>query len=355
MTRDTSDPARPKLYFGRFGWLLTAAFVLVMGGVFLQLAPQISKSRATPPPPFDLTGALIPVDQIVNAGFSRDGIRALDHPLLLTASQIDSLAQIRRKKYLVSGERVIGVAVGNAARAYPISVLNWHEVVNDTLGGVPIAVCFHPLCDAVTVFDRRFGGEALTFGLSGLLYNSHHLLYDRRPGENGESLWSPVQRRAVAGPAAKRGESIDLRGPLLCSWGEWRTRYPETTVIRRDPIRMKLYKRKPYNSYYGSELLKFPVRPLPPPDRLPLKSRVIVLFPEGEPAPFSVPAIVRKMGDAGFWETTVDGRPIRFESAGCDDCIAARFTDSDRPVPALYSFWFAWYSLNPDDDLISID
>ena len=111
------------------------------------------------------------------------GFPSLTNPKLLTVSEAI---------YLEDHDRVIGVRFGGEARAYPLRVLNWHEAVNDTVGAKAIAVTYCPLCDSSLVFDRDVGGEVREFGISGKLWNSNVLLYDRQKDSRQESLWSQL-------------------------------------------------------------------------------------------------------------------------------------------------------------------
>ena len=157
---------------------------------------------------FDLSNSVIPRDEIIASGMVKDGIKALLNPDKITAADAARINKDERGKYLVSRDRVIGVYLNGEARAYPVRVLCWHEVINDTLGGIPIAVTYNPLCDSAAVFSRRAGDEVLEFGISGLLYNSNLLFYDKRPKAEGESLWSQLKMSAIAGPRA--GQELDV-------------------------------------------------------------------------------------------------------------------------------------------------
>jgi hypothetical protein len=210
---------------------------------------------------FDLASFDVP-RQYLAAAMTKDNLEALVTPALMTPVAVDSLNRAERGKYLVSEDLVIGVALGGVARAYPIRVLDWHEVANDTLAGVPLAVCWHPLSGAAVVLDRRHGGDILELGVSGLVWNSHHLLYDRRPQAAGESLWVPLLARAVAGPAV--GDTLPVIPAALTSWGAWRAAHPATTAPLPASAMRAAYKRDPYGSYASSDLLRYPTRALPP-------------------------------------------------------------------------------------------
>ena len=143
---------------------------------------------------FNLDRLTIPRIRLISAGIGRDGIPSLVDPPVVTADAAEALA---------GDDRVVGVQINGQARAYPIAILNWHECINDTLGGIPIAVVFCPLCDSVTVFDRRPPGRdaPLEFGIAGLLLNSNLVIYDR----TDDALWSQVKMEALSGPHAGKG------------------------------------------------------------------------------------------------------------------------------------------------------
>ncbi len=208
---------------------------------------------------FDLASLTVPARWLA-AAMPRDRVETLDLPPLLAAAGVDSLNRAERGKYLVADDLVIGVVVHGEARAYPLRVLNWHEVANDTLGGVPVAVAWHPLSGSAVVLDRRRGDSVLSLGISGLVWNSHHLLYDR--GAVEPSLWAPILGAAVAGPAA--ADTLAVVPSALVPWGAWRAAHPTTTVPLPDRAMRAAYKRDPYGNYQSGDVLRYPVVPLPP-------------------------------------------------------------------------------------------
>jgi hypothetical protein len=207
---------------------------------------------------FDLANLAVPRDLVVASGMPRDGLRPLVAPPLLTPARVDSLNRAIRGKYLTPDDRVIGVVLAGVARAYPVRVLDWHEVALDTLGGVPIAVCWHALSGSAVVLDRRHEGQVLSLGVSGLLYASHHLLHDRE----SESLWAPLLGLAVAGPDA--GDTLAFVPHVLTRWDTWCAAQPATTVPDPADSLRESYERSPYVNYDGADILRFPVPPLPP-------------------------------------------------------------------------------------------
>jgi len=239
-------------------WVAVVVAVFFAAVAFVQIRAVLRVAENRPVNDgFDLVNLTVPRDLVVVSGLPRDGLAPLVQPPLLSPARVDSLNRAVRGKYLTPDDRVLGVILGGVARAYPLRVLDWHEVALDTLGGVPVAVCWHALSGTAVVLDRRHGREVLAFGVSGLLYNSHHLLYDRR----SESLWAPLLARAVAGSAA--GDTLAYLPHALMRWDDWRAAHPATTVPDpADSLRLS-YERSPYGNYDGADLLRFPVAPLP--------------------------------------------------------------------------------------------
>ncbi len=136
---------------------------------------------------FDVSNALIPREAILSGGPPRDGIPAIVRPRFDPAS--------RAASFLKDEDLVVSVTVEDETRAYPLRILVWHETVNNVIRGQPLAITYCPLCGTAMVFDRRVGERTLDFGLSGLLYQSDVLMYDRQT----ESLWSQLAMQSVAG------------------------------------------------------------------------------------------------------------------------------------------------------------
>ncbi len=339
------------------GWVVLLAVLFVGAVLAWRLVPILASdgSRAIGDGKhvatyhFDLSTSHIPREWIVASGMPRDGLPALTHPAAITPADVDSINRQERGKFLVPGDRVIGVWLGGQARAYPLNILNWHEVVNDTLGGRPIAVTYSPLCDAVVVFDRRVGDETVSFGVSGLLYNSNLLMYDRRPGGNGESLWSQLLCCAVTGPAAAARVRLRVIPAALVCWDDWRRRHPETTVLARPTSDATRYERSPYGSYFGSDLIRFPVNPMPPEGVWPLKTRVVVVRVGSVRRTFPLPLIAERAGSAGAWRTTVRGATVRFTYRETPETVYVEVMGGDEESEILYAFWFAWYSMYPEE------
>lgn len=360
MDRPDAEAAQPRarlLDLRSGGWVLLLAGMLCLGIVAWWLGgllhadrrARVGDGRDVESYGFDLSISLVPREQIVASGLPKDGLPALSDPTVFTPAQAEQFGHELRKahqgKFLVGPDRVIGVSINGKARAYPLRIMNWHEVVNDTLGDVPIAVTYGALCDSAVVFDRRVGGETLEFGVSGLLCNTNLLMYDRRPRPSDESLWCQLQFRAVAGPAATRGDRLQLVPAALVHWSDWLARHPETTVLTPDRSRTKLYRRT-YGRYFGSQELRFPVEPLPPAGR-PLKTPVIALRLGGAWQVYDITGLARRVGDGETCQLAHDGEMLEIMTR-TDPASAWVTSQSREPVEAVYAFWFAWYAHRPD-------
>ncbi|MFN2432735.1 MAG: DUF3179 domain-containing protein [Gemmatimonadota bacterium] len=283
---------------------------------------------------FDLRGASIPVDQIVPGGPPRDGIPALSNPEFEAAASAD---------WLDDRDRVLTLEANGVAKAYPIRILNWHEVVNDEVGGEPVLVSFCPLCGTGMAFDPRVRGQRLTFGVSGLLYNSDVLMYDRET----ESLWTQIGRRAVTGPT--RGAELRQVPLLHTTWGRWRKEHPRALVLSRETGYDRDYDSDPYAGYARDSRLMFPVASTD--DRLQPKAMV-----------FGITA-----GDAAkaypFDALTRSASPVR-DRVGEQDLLVYFDRDSrtafatdlrGRAVPGTVAYWFAWSAFHPKTAVWRLD
>lgn len=293
-----------------------------------QVGPRLSQRGG-----FDLSGLTIPPGEIHAGGPPKDGIPALSNPRMVDA---DGAGHLRPQ------DRVIGVVVGEEARAYPLNVLNYHEIVNDRVGELPLAITYCPLCDSAAAFDRRTPVGEREFGVSGLLYNSNVLMYDR--GGRSESLWSQIKTEGISGPAASK-----FLKPLpleLTTWQDWSFRYPQTKVLSRDTGHPRDYTRNPYASYFERPQLMFPARPTS--DRLPAKARVLGVWTQGAARAYPESAFGAARRRV---EDQIAGKMLVIEYN--PQARSLRVASADGGVYWLYSFWFAWYAFHPETDVLT--
>jgi Protein of unknown function (DUF3179) len=171
---------------------------------------------------------------IIPGGPAPDGIPAIDHPRFLRAAQVS---------FLSASEPVLALQIGADARAYPVQILIWHEIVNDTVGGVPVAVTYCPLCNSAIAYDRHAAGRVLSFGTSGRLFDSNLVMYDRQT----QSLWVQFTGQAVAGVLT--GRTLRPYPMQTVAWGTWRAGHQHGWVLSRDTGYSRPYGQNPYPGY----------------------------------------------------------------------------------------------------------
>jgi hypothetical protein len=257
---------------------------------------------------------------------------------------------------LQPADRVIGVVIGGEPRAYPLRILNWHEIANDSLGGLEIAVTYCPLCDSAVVFDRNVGGQVREFGVSGLLYNSNVLMYDRQEEDEDESLWSQMMLKAVVGPAAKEGLELEVLLAQLTTWAAWVGRYPHTTSLSFETGHQRDYVGNPYESYFESSEMMFPVKPRgkAPADlkTLPDKEPLLIVSIDGRLKGYPVSRLRAALGEDGTRVVdTFNDRELVFESVDEARSTFEVYDLDGHPVPVAFSFWFKFRTAHADADV----
>ncbi len=274
---------------------------------------------------FDLSRHGVPADQILDGGTPKDGIPAILQPKFVSVSDA---------AFLMPSDRVVGVVVKGKARAYPLKILNWHEVVDDAVGGTPLAATFCPLTQSAIVYDRKLQKKPLTVGVSGKLYESNLLFYDKAT----ESLWSQIKGEAIAGPLT--GKRLEPLPSVVTAWAVWRKAHPDTVVLDISTGYSRNYGINPYESYESSDQIMFPVTPLD--DRLPAKERVLGLTinQADEAFPFSGLAKAKTPLDVNLGGTRVT---VIFDQQS----QTAGAMVAGRRMPGYTGYWFAWAAFHP--------
>jgi hypothetical protein len=265
-----SPGGSPTLTFRGGGWVIVLAGVLVVLllawsflGPLLGRHP-IGDGRTVESYGFDLSNLRIDRADLVASGNPRGFLPSLDDPKHIRGSEMVVYNERNRPKYVVSTDRIVGVVIEGQPHAWPLSMLNVHEVVNDTVAGVPVAMTYSPLCDSAVAFDRRIGGRVRTFEVSGLLVDSNLVFYDKAPSgtlsaDHSPTLFLQLARRAIAGPLATTDEPLrSFPGVTITTWSDWLTAHPDTTVTERDPQTIRRMKEISYARYFLSPGLEFP-------------------------------------------------------------------------------------------------
>ncbi len=206
-------------------------------------------------------------DDILSGGPPKDGIPAIDQPSYVSISEADA--------WLNDREPIIFVEVGDAARAYPLQILMWHEIINDTLNGKPLVVSFCPLCNTAIAFEREFDGQILDFGTTGRLRYSNLIMYDRQT----ETWWQQATGEGIVGEYT--GEQLTYYPAAIISWADFKAQYPAGDVLSKETGYNRDYGRNPYAGYDDINQTPFLFDGVYV-DKLPAMARVLTVELNGE-------------------------------------------------------------------------
>jgi len=331
---------------------LAAALVLAAAGSLFNVAPHTVGAAAAADTPLswgwewrrtDFSKRSVEFGEILSGGPPKDGIPSIDNPRFTVVSNV-------QETDIAATEPVIGVVLGGQARAYPLRVLTWHEIVNDELAGIPITITFCPLCNSAIVFDRRLEGRILDFGTTGKLRNSDMVMYDRQT----ESWWQQFLGEAIIGELT--GKKLKMFPSRLESFANFKQRAPKGEVLVPNDPGMRRYGVNPYQSYdtasfpflYNGDMPKG-IEPM---------IRVVVV--DGKA--WSLPLLSRKqkISDGNLvltWaagqNSALDTRRIR-DGRDVGNVVVQRVTGG-QAVDVAYdlTFAFVYHAFNPDGSIIT--
>jgi len=281
----------------------------------------------------------VPLGEIRDGGPPPDGIPPIEDPKFISADDAAG--------WLDDDALGIALSRGGSHRFYPYPVLVWHEIVNDEVDGRRVLVTYCPLCATGIVFDPVVGGERVTFGTSGKLWNSNLLMYDRKT----RSLWSQVLGKALVGP--ETGSTLRVLPSDVVPFGKWRAARPDGEVLSRETGARRDYDRDPYGDYYTRPGLFFPLTNVD--RRLPEKTFVVGVRVGDAQRAYPV-AAVRQAGEISesFAGTRLVVRYV-------DERGAVRVFEKQADggalerIPAVPAFWFSWSSAYPDTTVYKRD
>ncbi|MEM7143554.1 MAG: DUF3179 domain-containing protein [Verrucomicrobiota bacterium] len=322
----------------------------------------------------DDPAATIRLDEIRWGGVKRDGIPPLKDPTMVGVDAMEA-------RYLDDDDVVFGVSFNGDARAYPKRILAWHEMVKDVVGGLSINGVYCTLCGSMIVYATETGGKHYELGTSGFLYRSNKLMYDH----GTKSMWSTFEGKPVVGPLVGEGIELERLYVVTTTWGEWKRRHPETTVLTLDTGHRRDYgEGVAYREYFGTDELMFDVPDGLRDRRLKNKDEVLALVGEGdvrervaiavgflkkEPVYHlelggkELVVLTDESGAARVYETggrrivswdgigeAIDGKEGRWGVSeagmtGADGEVLARY-------PAHRAFWFGWRAVYPETELV---
>ncbi len=301
--------------------------------------------------PFDLSGMLVEREDIRMGGPPKDGIPAIDAPRIVDLDA--ALAE-----GIVGIDRVVTVTIEGCRRVYPIRLLRWHEIVNDTLADVPLSVIYCPLCDSVSVVERDHDGPGGdppdTFGVSGQLLDSNVLVYDR----SADGLWSQVEGRSISGERAGR-TLVHLDGWAIETLEDVRRHAAEdgvpTTIVAFPEPRERPYTVDPYEQYPTSPSLRFPIRRLD--ERLPPKVPVVGVRSGDVARAWDLRAVADRAGADGRYRETLGGNAgevvLGVERGGDGAIRRIEIVSAPEDAIVMHTYWFAWASAHPGTTLLT--
>lgn len=336
-------------------------------------------------PPADAPEPLVDLDEIRSGGPPPDGIPSVDVPTFLRPGDVD---------FLEENEPVLALDIDGDVRAYPVQILMWHEIVNDTVAGVPVAVTYCPLCNSALAYDRRIDDKVVEFGTSGSLWNSALVMYDRQT----ETLWSHFTGQAIVGELT--GTELETYPVATVPWGVWRDANPDGLVLSRDTGFDRNYGRNPYPGYddvnsqpflfegevdgrytamtrivgvdIDGEALGVPLVTLQEQGVVPATlgdTDVVVVWQSGTASSLDAGDVAGgdDIGSTGVFVPEVDGQQLTLSAEGngfVDDETGSTWnilgTATSGPlagsqleaIPHVDTFWFAWSTFQPDSQII---
>jgi hypothetical protein len=260
---------------------------------------------------------------------ARDCIPSIDDPVFVSATDAD---------FMNDDDIVLAIEYRGETRAYAARILNHHEIVNDTIAGDPIAITFCPLCGSGLAFRRVLDGKPTEFGVSGVLYNSDLVFYDR----GTETLWDQVEGKGIVGP--KTGETLEKVPLTMTRWGRWKNAHADTKVLSTETGYGQDYSKDVYAPYVQSAGIMFPVSGTD--DRLHPKSVVFGAFIDDRYVAYSErllkkeSAIRDRLGDRQLVVNLHD-----------DGSVTIRDVATDESFTPIRLFWFAWFAFHPETEV----
>jgi hypothetical protein len=352
--------------------------------------PTFTYLPAEPPPAWpvaefstDFSKVSVPYDDILSGGPQKDGIPAINEPRYVKVVEADS--------WLKPVEPVVLVRVETEARAYPIQILMWHEIVNDVVNGKPLVISFCPLCNTAIAYERIFNGTTLDFGTTGRLRFSNLIMYDRQT----ESWWQQATGESIAGHYT--GSQLTLYPASIVSWDDFKSAYPNGSVLSRETGYNRNYGSNPYLGYDDVNQTPFLYRGTPTPGQLVPMARVLTLEQNREAVAYPYEILSntgvindlvggervtvfwtkgtasaldkskiqdgRDVGAAVAYSSNLDGQSLTFKNIGGEirdvetnsvwdifgRSISGELKDSQlKALPAINHFWFSWAAFRPE-------
>lgn len=263
----------------------------------------------------------------------KDCIPSIDDPKFVPASAASV--------FLSDDDLVVGVNIGDESKAYPIKILNWHEVVNDEIGDKNVAITFCPLCFTGIVYERMIGDEPVEFGVSGYLLNSNLVMYDKKT----DALWSQLTGEALTG--AQIGKELNKITAWTVQFGVWKQDHPDTLVLSTDTGFERDYDLYPYGEYRESKEIYFALENSD--NRLFEKELIIGVTVADKSKAYPVSVLKEQFPEGGEFEDSVGGHPVFIKWD--KEMLTAVDTVRNVDLTPVTAYWFAWAAFYPETEI----
>ncbi|MEE9582816.1 MAG: DUF3179 domain-containing protein, partial [Acidimicrobiia bacterium] len=312
--------------------------------------PSTTDREPSTPPDLDLSLHDVPLEEVYFDTFDGGSVRLSDSTSDLRAELLDAIPPIDRPVYGDAGtgdwleptDLVLGYLAGDQAYGYPFKILNFHEIVNDELDGIPVLISYCPLCRSAIVYDRRVDGETLSFGNSSALYESDLVMVDRNTG----SYWWQVAGSAIVGTLT--GTSLDPLPSVVTTWADWKAQHPDTLILTRDTGFSRPYERDSFGSYadyLDSGQFAFPVSEASQDGRLQPAALVLGVVLDGVVRAYPVDDLIEPINDDVAGNPIVvfptEGGAAVYQAIVNDETSVFELRDGDLIDAATGSVWTA--------------
>lgn len=273
---------------------------------------------------------IVSPDKLISGGPPKDGIPSIDNPKFVSVSDAD--------EWIQDDELVLAITYKGEKRVYPLQIMVWHEIVNDVIAGDPILITYCPLCGSGIAYERKIDGNPVEFGVSGKLYNSNLVMYDRKT----DTYWTQIDGNAIVGQLT--GQKLTSISIDTVVWRDWKENNADSMVLSQDTGFIRLYGNDPYGNYYENSFLFFPVENTD--NRIPAKTVVFGIEVNGIYKAYRQDDVK----EAKVIEDSVGGVDVIIS---IDDSGVVTITNkkTGEKIVKERDFWFAWYAFHPDTTL----
>ncbi len=312
--------------------------------------PSTPDRGPSTPPDLDLSLHDVPLEEVYFDTFDGGSVRLSDSTSELRAELLDAIPPVDRPVYGDAGtgdwleptDLVLGYLAGDQAYGYPFKILNFHEIVNDELDGIPVLISYCPLCRSAIVYDRRVDGETLSFGNSSALYESDLVMVDRNTG----SYWWQVAGSAIVGTLT--GVTLDALPSVVATWADWKAQHLDTLILTRDTGFSRPYERDSFGSYadyLDSGQFAFPVSEASQDGRLQPAALVLGVVLDGVVRAYPVDDLIEPINDDVAGNPIVvfptEGGAAVYQAIVNDETSVFELRDGDLIDAATGSVWTA--------------